>query len=93
MKRFSLISFATALALSSGMAANIELASDLKLTGDAQVQAISVKGDTDTVKKDKQVFDSEINLNLDFKTTEGIVVHTAIKLQNDAWGEIGRAHV
>ena len=87
MKRFSLISFATALALSSGMAANIELASDLKLTGDAQVQAISVKGDTDTVKKDKQVFDSEINLNLDFKTTEGIVVHTAIKLQNDAWGD------
>ena len=62
MKRFSLISFATALALTSGMAANIELASDLKLTGDAQVQAISVKGDTDTVKKDKQVFDSEINL-------------------------------
>ena len=87
MKRFSLISFATALALTSGMAANIELASDLKLTGDAQVQAISVKGDTDTVKKDKQVFDSEINLNLDFKTTEGIVVHSAIKLQNDAWGD------
>ena len=65
------------LAVTSMMGATIELASDLKISGDAQVKGISVKGDTskwnDTTKseeklyKDKQVFDSEINLNLDFK--------------------------
>ncbi len=85
------------LAVTSMMGATIELASDLKISGDAQVKGISVKGDTskwnDTTKseeklyKDKQVFDSEINLNLDFKTTGDIAIHTAIKLQNDAWGD------
>ena len=87
MKRLGLLSFAASIAVTSMMGATIELASDLKISGDAQVRGISVKGDTDTVKKDKQIFDSEVNLNLDFKTTGDIAIHTAIKLQNDAWGD------
>lgn len=87
MKKLGLLSFAACMAVSSMMAATIELDSDLKISGDAEVRGISVKGDTDTVKKDKQIFDSEINVNLDFKTTGDIKVHTAIKLQNDAWGD------
>ena len=87
MKKLGLLSFAASIAVTSMMAGTIELASDLKVSGDAEVKGVSVKGDTDTVKKDKQVIDSEINLNLDFKTVEGIAVHTAIKLQNDAWGD------
>ncbi|MDZ7817097.1 MAG: hypothetical protein U5K55_00150 [Aliarcobacter sp.] len=71
MKKLGLLSFAASIAVTSMMAGNIEIASDLKISGDAQVRGISVKGDTDTVKKDKQIFDSEINLNLDFKTAEG----------------------
>ncbi len=87
MKKLGLVGIVTSMAVSSLLAGNIELASDLKVSGDAEVRGISVKGDTDTAKKDKQVFDSEVNLNLDFKTVEGIAVHTAIKLQNDAWGD------
>lgn len=87
MKKLGLLSFAACMAVSSMMAATIELDSDLKISGDAEVRGISVKGDTDTVKKDKQIFDSEVNVNLDFKTTGDIKVHTAIKLQNDAWGD------
>lgn len=87
MKKLGLLSLAASIAVTSMMAGTIELASDLKISGDAEVRGISVKGDTDTVKKDKQVIDSEINLNLDFKTVEGIAIHTAIKLQNDAWGD------
>jgi hypothetical protein len=87
MKKLGLLSFAATIAVTSMMGATIELASDLKVSGDAQVRGISVKGDTDTAKKDKQIFDSEINLNLDFKTTGDIAIHTGIKLQNDAWGD------
>jgi hypothetical protein len=87
MKKLGLLSFAACVAVSSMMAGTIQLDSDLKVSGDAEVRGISVKGDTDTVKKDKQIIDSEINLNLDFKTVEGIAIHTAIKLQNDAWGD------
>ncbi|PUE66025.1 hypothetical protein [Arcobacter caeni] len=87
MKKLGLLSLAASIVVSSAVAANIELASDLKVSGDAQVRGISVKGDTDTVKKDKQILDSEINLNLDFTTLEKVKVHTAIKLQNDAWGD------
>lgn len=86
MKKLGLLSFAASIAVSSMMAATIQLDSDLKVTGDAEVKGISVKGDTNTVRKDKQVIDSEVNLNLDFKTTGDIAIHTAIKLQNDAWG-------
>ena len=87
MKKLGLLSLAASIAVSSAIAGNIEIASDLKIYGDAQVRGISVKGDTDTVKKDKQIIDSEINLNLDFTTLEKIKIHTAIKLQNDAWGD------
>ena len=87
MKKLGLLSFAACIAVSSMMAATIQLDSDLKISGDAEVKGISVKGDTDTVKKDKQIFDSEVNVNLDFKTTGDIKIHTAIKLQNDAWGD------
>lgn len=87
MKKLGLLSLAASIAVTSMMAGTIELASDLKISGDAEVRGISVKGDTDTVKKDKQIIDSEINLNLDFKTTGDIAIHTAIKLQNDAWGD------
>lgn len=87
MKKLGLISLATSVVVSSLMAGTIEIASDLKISGDAEVRGISVKGDTATVKKDKQIIDSEVNLNLDFTTLEGIKVHTAIKLQNDAWGD------
>ena len=87
MKKLGLLSFAACMTVSSMMAATIQLDSDLKVSGDAEVKGISVKGDTDTVKKDKQVIDSEINLNLDFITTGDIKIHTAIKLQNDAWGD------
>ena len=87
MKKLGLLSFAACMTVSSMMAATIQLDSDLKVSGDAEVKGISVKGDTDTVKKDKQVIDSEINLNLDFTTTGDIKIHTAIKLQNDAWGD------
>lgn len=87
MKKLGLLSFATCVAISSMMAGNIEIASDLKISGEAEVRGISVKGDTDTVKKDKQIIDSEITLNLDFKTLENVAVHASIKLQNDAWGD------
>ena len=87
MKKLGLLSLAASIAVSSAIAGNIEIASDLKIYGDAQGRGISVKGDTDTVKKDKQIIDSEINLNLDFTTLEKIKIHTAIKLQNDAWGD------
>jgi len=87
MKKLGLLSFAACMAVSSMMAGTIQLDSDLKISGDAEVKGISVKGDTDTVKKDKQVIDSEINLNLDFTTVNDIKIHTAIKLQNDAWGD------
>ena len=87
MKKLGLISFAASITTVSMMAATIQLDSDLKISGDAEVKGISVKGDTDTAKKDKQVIDSEINVNLDFKTTGDIKIHTAIKLQNDAWGD------
>ena len=48
------------------MAGTIQLDSDLKISGDAEVRGISVKGDTDTVKKDKQIIDSEINVKFRF---------------------------
>jgi hypothetical protein len=86
MKKLGLLSLAATLALTSAMAGNVDLVSDLKIYGDAEVRGISVKGDTDTVKKDKQVFDSKIRVNLDFKTLENIVVHTRLELKNDAWG-------
>ena len=57
MKKLGLLSFAACIAVSSMMAATIQLDSDLKISGDAEVKGISVKGDTDTVKKDKQVID------------------------------------
>ncbi len=87
MKKLGLLSFAACMAVSSMMAGTIQLDSDLKISGDAEVRGISVKGDTDTVKKDKQIIDSEINVNLDFTTVNDIKIHTAIKLQNDAWGD------
>ena len=86
MKKLGLLSLAASLALTSAMAGNVELVSDLKIYGDADVRGISVKGDTDTVKKDKQVIDSKIRVNLDFTTLENVVVHTRIELKNDAWG-------
>ena len=58
MKKLGLLSLAASIAVSSAIAGNIEIASDLKIYGDAQVRGISVKGDTDTVKKDKQIIDS-----------------------------------
>ena len=87
MKKLGLLSFAACVAVSSMMAGTIQIDSDLKISGDAQVRGISVKGDTDTVKKDKQIFDSEVNLNLDFKTTGDIGIHTSINLQNGTWGD------
>jgi len=87
MKKLGLLSFAACMAVSSMMAGTIQLDSDLKITGDAEVRGISVKGDTDTAKKDKQIIDSELNVNLDFTTVNDIKIHTAIKLQNDAWGD------
>jgi hypothetical protein len=87
MKKLGLLSLAASLAVTSAMAGNIDLVSDLKIYGDAEVRGISVKGDTDTVKKDKQVLDSKIRVNLDFKTVEDIVIHTRIELKNDAWGD------
>jgi hypothetical protein len=87
MKKLGLLSFAASLALTSAIAGNVELVSDLKIYGDADVRGISVKGDTDTVKKDKQVIDSKIRVNLDFKTLENVVVHTRVELKNDAWGD------
>ena len=87
MKKLGLLSLAASLALTSAIAGNVELVSDLKIYGDADVRGISVKGDTDTVKKDKQVIDSKIRVNLDFKTLENIVVHTRLELKNDAWGD------
>ena len=86
MKKLGLLSLAASLALTSAMAGNVELVSDLKIYGDADVRGISVKGDTDTVKKDKQVIDSKIRVNLDFKTLENVVIHTRVELKNDAWG-------
>ena len=86
MKKLGLLSLVASLALTSAMAGNVELVSDLKIYGDADVRGISVKGDTDTVKKDKQVIDSKIRVNLDFTTLENVVVHTRIELKNDAWG-------
>ena len=87
MKKLGLLSLAASLALTSAMAGNVELISDLKIYGDADVRGISVKGDTDTVKKDKQVIDSKIRVNLDFTTLENIVIHSRIELKNDAWGD------
>ncbi len=87
MKKLGLLSFAASIAITSAMAGNVELVSDLKIYGDAEVRGISVKGDTDTVKKDKQVLDSKIRVNLDFKTLEGIVIHSRIELKNNAWGD------
>ena len=87
MKKLGLLSLAASLALTSAMAGNVELVSDLKIYGDADVRGISVKGDTDTVKKDKQVIDSKIRVNLDFTTLENVVVHTRVELKNDAWGD------
>jgi hypothetical protein len=97
MKKLGLLSFAACMTVTSMMAGTIQLDSDLKISGDAEVKGISVKGDTskkndttglqEKLYKDKQVIDSEINLNLDFTTVNGIKIHTAIKLQNDAWGD------
>ena len=86
MKKLGLLSLATTLVVTSAMAGNVELVSDLKIYGDAEVRGISVKGDTDTVKKDKQVIDSKIRVNLDFKTLEHVVIHSRLELKNDAWG-------
>lgn len=66
MKKLGLLSFAACIAVSSMMAGTIQLDSDLKISGDAEVRGISVKGDTDTVKKDKQIIDSEINVKFRF---------------------------
>jgi hypothetical protein len=87
MKKLGFISFAASVLTTSMMAGEIQLASDLKIYGDAEVRGISVKGDTDTVKKDKQVIDSKIRVNLDFKTLENVIVHTRVELKNDAWGD------
>jgi hypothetical protein len=87
MKKLGLLSLAASIAVTTAMAGNLDLASDLKIYGDAEVRGISVKGDTDTVKKDKQILDSKLRVNLDFKTVDGIVVHSRIELQNDAWGD------
>ena len=51
MKILGLLSLAASIAVTSMMAGTIELACDLKISGDAEVRGISVKGDTDTVKK------------------------------------------
>lgn len=50
MKKLGLLSFAASIAVSSMMAATIQLDSDLKVTGDAEVKGISVKGDTSKKK-------------------------------------------
>jgi hypothetical protein len=50
MKKLGLLSIAASIAVTSMMAGNVELVSDLKIYGDAEVRGISVKGDTDTVK-------------------------------------------
>lgn len=46
MRKLGLLSFAACVAVSSMMAGTIQIDSDLKISGDAQVRGISVKGDT-----------------------------------------------
>ena len=46
MRKLGLLSFAACVAVSSMMAGTMQIDSDLKISGDAQVRGISVKGDT-----------------------------------------------
>lgn len=72
--------------VSSSVAAEIDLISNLKLSGDARVRAISTSGIDSTSSKANEVFDSRIRLNIDTQTQDGIKLHTRILFDNNNWG-------
>lgn len=87
MKRLGLGSLVASLAIvSSSVAAEIDLISNLKLSGDARVRAISTSGIDSTSSKANEVYDSRIRLNIDTQTEDGIKLHTRILFDNNNWG-------
>ncbi|XPV69038.1 MAG: hypothetical protein ACNI25_00315 [Halarcobacter sp.] len=91
-KRLGLISLVASIAVTSMQAGELDLISDLKISGDARVRGVSVKGDTATsgstaaTRQDKQKFESRLRLNLDFKVDDSVSIHTRIVADNNAWG-------
>lgn len=91
-KKLGLISLIASIAVTSMQAGELELISDLKISGDARVRGVSVDGDTATsgstaaTTQDKQEFESRVRVNLDFKVDDSVSVHTRIVADNNAWG-------
>jgi hypothetical protein len=85
-KRLGLISLIASIAVTSIQAGELDLISDLKISGDARVRGVSVDGDTAASRMDKQEFESRVRLNLDFKVDDSVSVHTRIVADNNAWG-------
>lgn len=87
MKKLGLATLVGSLALiSSSLAAEIDLISNLKISGDARLRAISTSGITASNSNANEVYDSRIRLNLDTTTEDGIKLHTRILFDNNNWG-------
>ncbi|RXK13186.1 hypothetical protein CP965_05150 [Halarcobacter mediterraneus] len=87
MKKLGLLSLLTSVVLTSMNAGELDLISDLKVSGDVRVRGVSVEGDSSAgLNMDKQEFESRLRLNLDFTVDEVVKIHTRIVADNNAWG-------
>lgn len=87
MKKLGLATLVGSLGLiSSSVAAEIDLISNLKLSGDARVRGVSTSGITSTSSKANETYNSRIRLNIDTQTEDGIKLHTRILFNNNNWG-------
>ena len=87
MKKLGLLSLLTSVVLTSMNAGELDLISDLKVSGDVRVRGVSVEGDSSAgLNIDKQEFESRLRLNLDFTVDEVVKIHTRIVADNNAWG-------
>ncbi len=87
MKKLGLLSLLTSVILTSVNAGELDLISDLKVSGDVRVRGVSVEGDSSAgLNMDKQEFESRLRLNLDFTVDDVVKIHTRIVADNNAWG-------
>lgn len=87
MKKLGLLSLLTSVVLTSMNAGELDLISDLKVSGDVRVRGVSVEGDSSAgLNMDKQEFESRLRLNLDFTVDDMVSIHTRIVADNNAWG-------
>lgn len=87
MKKLVLTSIAASLAVTSVLAGELTLISDLKVSGDARVRSVSQSGITAAAKEANEYYESRIRLSLDATTEDKIQVHTRVLVDNNKWGK------